>query len=668
MNYLQCLEPILIKMTEELIHSPLFEKIRNYLIQSNETQEKFLYVPYIKTKILSKLTDGIKNITIISTWHMNDLLRGSSELELYPFCQEHNYKLYVNNKIHLKVYSVALDTAIVATGNISEKGLEGKNEECGVMVKELSDSDRAFFKKIKDESTLIDDYEYQRHLKRCEELSPEIPDKIEYDDLITEKEREYFLKSELPMTRNVDDLINGYENIKQGLKASENEEVEACIHHDLQTYNIESNLSQEQFLKKLKKNFFEHPFVEKIDELLKPEAYWGTVRRWIRDHCKDVPLPKAWDLTGNTQTVYDWFVKLGEGKYNFDQPNYSQRLYKVENKQNSSSEFTNNLLKYENTVLQILESIGKTIPEIKKEYDKISNLYIHDIPTDLTEQKNTSKAIWHYKDETDYKISEMLSLSKEEIGERNSRGKLYRQIATIIGKLNEKGFLKMWYYKETDKHAFSDGVWRLTEKGKQEIKKRGISKIKESYEETDMKNPRLVLFSVSGDAAFEHYQNTILSNVHTNNFQNSDMKKFLNVRMWGANDRSTNNNRSKWSKLKKGDVLLFYRDKKYVAQMIISGTEDNYDIAKMVWGEKDDHNTMNVESKSGETWQLIMYAEPDNIKQIDVKMEDLNNLLGYKENFMPTRTLDFTSVSESRLQLLQNQHGSIQNALDTIDF
>ena len=189
----------------------------------------------------------------------------------------------------------------------------------------------------------------------------------------------------------------------------------------------------------------------------------------------------------------------------------------------------------------------------------------------------------------------------------------------------------------------------------------------ESDKQTKLENSRLVLFSVAGEAAFEHYENTILKDVSTNNFQTSEMKKLPNVRMWGANDRSTNHNRSKWSKLKKGDILLFYKDKKYVAQMTISGTEDNYDVAKMIWGEKIDHDTMNVESKSGETWQLIMYAEPDNVKQTNVKMGDLNNLLDYKENFMPTRTLDFMPVNESKLQQLQNQYGSIQNALDSID-
>ena len=130
----------------ELIKSPLFEEIRNYLKTADPEKQIFLYVPYIKTKTLSKLVDGIKNITIITTWHMRDLVFGSSEVELYQFCKDHNYTLYVNNKIHLKVYSIALDSAIVATGNISVGGLEGGNEECGILVKELSVSEAIIFR------------------------------------------------------------------------------------------------------------------------------------------------------------------------------------------------------------------------------------------------------------------------------------------------------------------------------------------------------------------------------------------------------------------------------------------------------------------------------------------------------------------------------------------
>ena len=71
----------------ELIQSPLFEEIRNYLKTADPEKQIFLYVPYIKTKVLSKLVEGLKNITIITTWHTKDLLSGSSELELYTFCK-----------------------------------------------------------------------------------------------------------------------------------------------------------------------------------------------------------------------------------------------------------------------------------------------------------------------------------------------------------------------------------------------------------------------------------------------------------------------------------------------------------------------------------------------------------------------------------------------------
>ena len=131
------------------------------------------------------------------------------------------------------------------------------------------------------------------------------------------------------MTRNVDDLIKGYENINSELKPSENDETSNCIYHDLTNYHIESGLSQEEFLKKLKIQFFSHQFIKKIDELINPEAYFGRVKEWVQKNCTTVPLPRRWELTENVQTLYDWFVKLDDGKYVVDAPNYSQRIQKI---------------------------------------------------------------------------------------------------------------------------------------------------------------------------------------------------------------------------------------------------------------------------------------------------------------------------------------------------
>ncbi len=817
-----------------MIKSPLFNEIQNYLIRAKQEDQIFIYVPYIKTNILEKLLDGIENkTTIITTWHMNDLVRGSSELELYGFCKSQGISLYISKNIHLKVYSVNLDTAIVASGNISKNGLmPNGNFEAGILSGKFSNQDRLYLEKIKNDAEFVTPEVFEKYLKRYNECKETAYPENKFEDIVNvPKSGDNFLISALPMTKNVDDLIKGYDKMNSRLKPSENQIITDCIYHDLSNYKIELGLSKEEFIKKLKIEFFAHPFTQKIDEFIDPEAYFGSIKEWIQDNCTNIPTPGRRELTENVQVLYEWFVKLGDGKYAIDRPNHSQRLYKVEEIEDEVSNSKKNILEYEDEVLLILNEPGYTIDQIREKYKKLPTKYsLHDEPSDPDEQVNEFREEWHYKNEIDVEIENRFSLTEEQVGERNSRGRLYKKIVNVIMSLHEEKLIKFWYYKKhLIRGSSSDGVWMLTEKGRQEIQKRGIINKKETinlqnpisefeigkfyhhddiwkpldlgwsggirtslknklvilfwnapsediqkeksddygrvniYEDSfdekiglyryigegkegnqtltrgnkaivdakqngrtihlfhqhekngkheylgemelvgepetqvhqdinekdrdefvfflkpleiqkinkndmqsESKNSRLVLFSVAGEAAFEHYENTILKDVNTSNFETSDMKKFSNVRMWGAIDRQANQNRSKWSKLHKGDTILFYRDKKYITKMILDGTEDNSKIAKMIWGEKIDHEIMNVKQSSGETWQLIMYCSPENIEEIDVKFEELNKLLGYKENFMPTRTLDFTTVSEIRLQELQNKYGSVNNALNSI--
>jgi len=319
-------------MSDKLLKSPLFDKIKTYITQGEKDTRIFLYVPYIKTKILERLLKGIQNqITIITTWHINDLVSGSSELKLYQFCIDNDIALYIHNKIHLKVYSVNLESAIVASGNISHNGLmEGGNYEAGVLVNELEISDRMYLEKIKREAIFVDDDNYQIYLEEYEKAKKQVPEQIDFEDPKITPQKDYFLKSALPMTRNINDLIKGYQKINEGSKPSESSEIAACVYHDLVNYKIETGLSENEFIKKLKTQFFAHPFILKIDEFINPEAYFGRIKEWIHDNCTDVPLPRRWELTENVQAVYDWFEKLGDGKYIIDVPGTrSQRITKV---------------------------------------------------------------------------------------------------------------------------------------------------------------------------------------------------------------------------------------------------------------------------------------------------------------------------------------------------
>lgn len=320
-------------MSNRIYRSPLFQTIKEYLLKSSHDKKIiYLFVPYIKTIILKQLLEGITSkVIIITTWNTADLLAGSSELELYPFCKKYNITLYVNNQIHLKVYSSALDNMIVSSANVSERGLlpEG-NFECATFVDKISAEDRLYFENIRKNARLVNDIMFEQLSKWYEKQIKRSYEKNIFDEIIDPPSERDFLISALPMTRDIEILEMGYSRINQGMKPSEDDEISNCIFHDLANYNIELGLRNVEFRKKLKLEFFSHPFIQRIDEFIAPESYFGSIKEWIQRNCTDVPVPSRRELTGNVQVLLEWFEKLGGGKYVIDIPGaHSQRIRNV---------------------------------------------------------------------------------------------------------------------------------------------------------------------------------------------------------------------------------------------------------------------------------------------------------------------------------------------------
>ena len=313
-------------------HSPLYEHIRKYLQKSHENETIFLFVPYVKTKVLEKLLDGIKNrAVLVTTWKPRDIQFGSSELSLYSFCQERDIALYVSENMHLKVYSVGLSSAILATGNVSQRGLlpEG-NYEAGIMIESLTNEDRLFFEKIRREARLVDDKMYEELKEWIEKNKAHLPEETSLNDIISKPTRDYFLISALPMTKNIEDLASGYRRICSGKSPFDDPETAACVFHDLANYEIELGMSESEFRHELSSKFFVHPFIQRIDSFISPEAYFGSIKEWVQNNCTDVPVPSRRALTGNVQVLLEWFVALGSGQYVVDVPGArSQRIRKT---------------------------------------------------------------------------------------------------------------------------------------------------------------------------------------------------------------------------------------------------------------------------------------------------------------------------------------------------
>lgn len=317
-----------------LYRSPLFEHIREYLLDAPTRETIFLFVPYIQAGVLARLLEDIENRTVIvTTWVPADLLSGSSDLAVYPYCREHGIALYVSEALHLKVYSAGLDSAIVATGNISRRGLmPDGNYEAATTVERLTNEDRLFFETIRTNARLVDDTMYSELRTWVEHNHLETPKPPALNDLISAPNRDDFLISALQMTHSVEALAIGYARIRAGRDPANDQDISACILHDLANYAIPTDLSDSEFRRALSDRFFAHPFIRRMDRFIAPEAYFGRIKEWIQNNCTDVPVPSRRDLTENVQVLLGWFVALGSDRYVVDVPGRrSQRIRKITN-------------------------------------------------------------------------------------------------------------------------------------------------------------------------------------------------------------------------------------------------------------------------------------------------------------------------------------------------
>ena len=323
------------QIRDNLIQSPLFDTIHDYFASASGTKKTaYVIAPYIKSDILEKLLENVDTpIIVITSWRPEDLIHGSSDVEVYKICQKIGAKLYIHNNIHLKMYSIDLDDAILSTANISRRGLgidvDSPSVECATMINNLSNNDRMYLAYIRNDAVLVNDdmYSWVKIWLLKQDAIHAIVDVNDILDMMNNKNS--FLISALPMSRSVDEFMRCYHDIENN-NIIEDVEVRNCAFHDIANYSIPKKLSVDDLRIYLKNSFFNHSFIMKIDDFIKDGEHFGAIKSWIHDNCVDVPIPSRRELTSNVQVLLDWFVNLGDGMYVVDVPGrHSQRIYKI---------------------------------------------------------------------------------------------------------------------------------------------------------------------------------------------------------------------------------------------------------------------------------------------------------------------------------------------------
>ena len=290
-----------------------------------EKESVSILCPYIKVSSLQSLLTDSSIRQIVVRWLISDLVQGSSDLELFDFCQQNNIALYRNTRIHLKAFWDNADSVMFGSSNITKQGIGeigNYNYELNGSCHDISFEDKLFLQNIIAESELVDQNLYEK-IKKIVEETPKPT--MDYTVLDTSKtELDYFLLSQLPMSETPAQLFQIYSDPLEF--SSEDQKYALC---DLSLYRIPLGLNEQDFFELLADEFNQHPFVLKLKEHIKSTPYqslhYGGVVSWLRNNTTTVPTPRSWELKRNqiVNILYEWICYF-DSKFSWNRPNYTQ--------------------------------------------------------------------------------------------------------------------------------------------------------------------------------------------------------------------------------------------------------------------------------------------------------------------------------------------------------
>ncbi len=287
----------------------------------------YVISPFIELSALERIlqSSGTNQISIVTSWRLDDLKAGVSTLDLYPLCKDYGWTLFINNALHAKIYSISFDSCYLGSMNCTNKALfnPSGNIECLCYKEKMDVGNRIELNKIISSSILVDDRIYNQYRQWFDgvELDPSSATDFEPINLSP------YYTFQLPTVTHPFDLWDYIQSPERFTEADSDH-----YEHDLAIYTSGTLIypNRESFVKDIQYHFLSHPFIRKIDSEITPEGLrFGAYKKLLRDICADVPLPYPNEFTIFVQNLYGWFTELFPDIYYIDVPgSHSQCLHK----------------------------------------------------------------------------------------------------------------------------------------------------------------------------------------------------------------------------------------------------------------------------------------------------------------------------------------------------
>lgn len=239
----------------------------------------------------------------------NDIISGASDLDVYDFCRNNGWKLYMRLDLHAKTYIFDKMRCIVGSANLTSRGIniaDNANYEIALLTS-VSDEEMCRIENLFEDAVLITDEMYDL-MKEC--------------------------------INNNNDKIQAPDDWNDKILSLFNPKIEVLFTYDFPNCNSLSCLKEDSldFLglstgwttSTVKKSFEKCNVYRWLKSVLeqKPnkEIYYGELSSLIHNTIINDPKPYRKEVKELQSNFLNWIIELDIQEVKIDRPNHSQRI------------------------------------------------------------------------------------------------------------------------------------------------------------------------------------------------------------------------------------------------------------------------------------------------------------------------------------------------------
>lgn len=263
---------------------------------------KFEAIKYIDQLIPKSVT----NKTLLVRFRLEDIIGGSTDMEIFYYCKLNNWRILINFDLHSKILVFDRQRVIIGSANITSSGLGLKGNQNIESIATIGASLDEMNKIVKliESSRELDENLYELMKENISKLNIPAPiPKFYWDEQIQEKlitNVDYLWTAELLFSHSPNDICR----------------------HDMEILELNESYS----LSDVRRNFMKSKPYRWLINAAKDEIYYGQLTAKLHNALMDDPKPYRRNVKILLSDLLNWLDELNIEDIVVDRPNHSQRI------------------------------------------------------------------------------------------------------------------------------------------------------------------------------------------------------------------------------------------------------------------------------------------------------------------------------------------------------